>query len=88
MSGRTIMVFARPEAYIQKYYDLTNCSVCELERALKDHCEQVGIHPTNAAITLPGFKPNYECIVKGTSTTSMTLYDVARQILRLHGRDV
>jgi len=85
-----ITIYKNPESYISREYDLTNCSVEELEKTLIEHCELVTDDPVTAAIevemALPEWKHDKH-IVKGTSTTEMTLRDAAFEILDLYGRE-
>jgi hypothetical protein len=75
--------------YISRDYDLTNCSVDELERSLAGHCELTTADPVTAAIEvelpIPAWKHD-KLIVKGTST-EMSLHDAAFEILDLYGRE-
>jgi hypothetical protein len=84
-----ITVYKNPKEYISREYDLTNCSVEELEKQLFEHCCQVGVNPTYAAITLHEQRGwgDYEHIMKGGQTIAH-IKDVSREILVFCGREV
>lgn len=84
---------------ISKEYDLTNCSIKELETNLIEQCNELGLNPTYAVVTLPEYKskdnrynevivdgkPEY--LVKQYTKHSMTMNDVATEILRLQAKE-
>lgn len=78
-----IQVFKKPGWYITREYDLTNCSIEELERALIRHCDDTSVYPSEAAILKVSDDEGPEIIIKGTST-QMNLYEVATEILKLY----
>jgi len=78
-----INVFKNHENYIIRDYDLSNCSVEEIENALDLHCESVGVDPDKAAVAIveeDGWGEK-ETIIKGTST-NMSMIEVAVELLK------
>ena len=79
-----ITVYKNPEEYITRDYDLTNCSASEFEKALILHCEAAEVEPEKAAVVIPrGELSDHEYIIKGTSTTDMTMRDAAVDVYNL-----
>jgi hypothetical protein len=80
-----IQVFKNSEEYLTRDYELINTSAQELSNALFQHCEDVGVEPTIAAVIIQeknGWQTN-ETIVKGTSTV-ISMNEVAVEILAIY----
>jgi len=73
------------ETSFTRNYELVNCSVEELTKALIAHCELLEADPFSVAVTFPKgeFREcESEYIIKGTST-NMSMKEVAVEILKL-----
>ncbi|MDR1803588.1 MAG: hypothetical protein LBQ94_08270 [Treponema sp.] len=83
-----IKIINNEDEYVIRNFDLTNCSVEELEKSLLERCGDAGWAAAHVAIIIPATESDeeHDVIVKGT-TTRMTMREVAAELMRLYGRD-
>ena len=82
-----VTIYKDEEEWLTRDYDLTNCSIDELENSLIDHCEKAGADPKKAAVGIVRntYSSDADYLIKGANT-DMSMRDVAMELLYFAGR--
>jgi len=80
-----ITIFKHPGNQLTMDYDLTTITACELTKALYVHCQAAEVVPSAAAVIIPEghYKKNELYVIK-TTTNTMSMQEVAEEILKIH----